>query len=328
MRKIRMRENIQNTFKDLSENYVAITLILLSGGLAYFISKIDPGFDPLFFALFIGILAGFAYRGRNKDLISQKALSVTLPFGIVLYGTNIVFPKEVEIPPIYIGITLLSAILLGSTVYFLARLNGIDEKFATLLTCGNAICGASAIAIISSIINPRKEEFSASIIIITIVGLTGAVIYPSLYYLTGITGAKYAILSGATLQQTGLVKIATKPFGEELEALALGIKAVRIAMIAVATLIVAFFYSKSRFYVPWYVVAFILMAFLSQDILPEVVVTTLQPLSTFAFALTLASIGFSVNQVDIQNVRLTPLIIVYMGWLFSTLFILSIISVL
>ncbi len=325
--RVRISRGSQDTLKNLYENYIAITLILLSGGLAFFISNIDPGFDPLFFALFIGILAGFTYRNQNKDMISQKALSVTLPIGIVLYGTNIVFPKEVEIPPLYIGITLFSVVLLGFTVYFLARLNDIDDKFATLLTCGNAICGASAIAIISSIINPRKEEFSASIIIITIVGLTGAVIYPSLYYLTGITGTKYAILSGATLQQTGLVKIATKPFGDELEALALGIKAVRIAMIAVATLIVAFFHSKSRFYVPWYVVAFILMAFLSQDIIPEAVVTTLQPLSTFAFALTLASIGFSVNQVDIQNVRLTPLIIVYTGWLFSTLLILFLISV-
>ncbi len=326
MQKIQLKESFRNAFKDLSENYVAVVQILLAGGLAYFISRIDSAFDPLFLALFIGVILGSIYRSEKKDLISQKALTITLPLGIVLYGTNIVFPKGIEIPPIFIGITLLSAVFLGLTVFLFARLNGIGGKFTTLLTCGNAICGASAIAIISSIINPKKEEFSASIIIITVVGLTGAVIYPSLYYLTGIPQAKYALLSGATLQQTGLVKIATKPFGEELETLALGIKAVRIAMIAVAALVVSFFYSHHRFYVPWYVVAFILLAFLSQNILPEQVVTTLQPLSTFAFALTLASIGFSVNLSDIQNVRLTPLIIVYTGWLFTTLFILFLIN--
>ncbi|MBO8182233.1 MAG: putative sulfate exporter family transporter [Archaeoglobus sp.] len=321
-----LKESVKKELKEISENHVVVLLILLAGGLAYFISRIDPGFDALFLGLFLGIIIGSVYRSEKKDLIAQKALSVTLPLGIVLYGSNIVFPRGVKVPAEYIAITLFSVFLLSSTVYALARLNGVGRKFTTLLICGNAICGASAIAIASSLINPRKEEFSASIIIITVVGLTGALIYPSLYYLLGLSQAKYALLSGATLQQTGLVKIATKSFGEELMNLALGIKAVRIAMIALAALIVAFLYSHHRFYVPWYVVAFILMAFFSQNLLPTEVIEVLQPLSTFAFALTLASIGFSVNVSDIQNVRLTPLMIVYIGWLISTTVVLLLIS--
>jgi uncharacterized integral membrane protein (TIGR00698 family) len=317
---------VKKELKEVSEDYIVILLILLSGGLAYFISRIDPGFDALFLGLFIGIILGSAYRGEKKDLIAQKALTVTLPLGIVLYGSNVVFPRGINVPGEYIAITLLSVLLLSSTVYVFARLNGVGRKFTTLLMCGNAICGASAIAIVSSLINPKKEEFSASIIIITVVGLTGAVIYPSLYYLLDLSATQYALLSGATLQQTGLVKIATKSFGEELVNLALGIKAVRIAMIAVAALIVAFFYSHHRFYVPWYIVAFILMAFFSQNLLPVGVIEILQPLSTFAFALTLASIGFSVNISDIQNTRLTPLMIVYVGWLISTLLVMLVIG--
>ena len=323
---MQMVEYARKELKIISENYAAIVLILLSGALAYFVSRADPGFDALFLGLFFGIISGSVYRNEKKSLISQKAISFTLPIGIILYGSNVVFPKGVRVPPEYIALTVLSTFLLGSTVFILARLNGVGGKFATLLTCGNAICGASAIAITSSLINPKKEEFSASIIIITVVGLTGAVMYPSLYHILGLSHDQYALLSGATLQQTGLVKIATKSFGEDLVNFALGIKAVRIAMIAVAALIVAFFYSHHRFYVPWYIVAFILMAFFSQNILPSEVIGILQPLSTFAFALTLASIGFSVSVADIQNVRLTPLMIVYISWVVSTGLILVFIS--
>jgi len=309
-------------FRDIKENYPAIILIVISGIIAYSISTLDPAFDALFLALFIGILFGSAYRGERKEYISQKSLSVTLPIGIVLYGTNVVFPRGVEIPPVFIGVSLLSTLALGLSVFYMCRVINLSRKFTTLLACGNAICGASAIAIVSSIIQPRKEEFSASIIIITVVGLTGAITYPSLYYILELSDLKYALLSGSTLQQTGLVKIASKQLGENIEATALAIKAVRIAMIAVVALLVSFFYSDHRFYVPWYVVAFILLAFLSENFLPRQIIEVLQPLSTLAFSLTLASIGFSVNLSDIQNVRLSPLIIVYSGWFLSVSFVL------
>ncbi|AGK61028.1 putative membrane protein [Archaeoglobus sulfaticallidus PM70-1] len=329
-RKIITAESLKRTtitgLRDIKQNFFAVSLIITSGLLAYAISLIDPAFDTLFMALFMGIVFGSLYGGKKKEIISQKALSITLPVGIILYGSNIIFPKEIEIPPAYIAVTLISTISLGFSVYLLARANNLSNKFTTLLVCGNAICGASAIAIVSSIINPKNREFSTSIIIITVVGLTGAVIYPSLYYSLNLPEIKYALLSGSTLQQTGLVKIATNQFGEHVETLALAIKAIRIAMIAVVVLLVSFLYSDQKFYVPWYIVAFILVAFLSQNLIPYEVIVVFQPLSTLAFAITLASIGFSVNLSDIQNVGLSPLIIVYAGWCFSVIFSLLLLS--
>jgi uncharacterized integral membrane protein (TIGR00698 family) len=323
-----LKNTVIASAEEIKDSYTAVLIIILSGLLAYFISTIDPAFDALFLALFFGIIVGSLYRSEKKDIISQKALSITLPIGIVLYGANVVFPKGIHIPPVFIALALFSTILLGITVFLLCRYLHLGGKFTALLACGNAICGASAIAIISSIINPRKEEFSASIIVITVVGLTGAVIYPSLYYLLNLSDIKYALLSGATLQQTGLVKIASKQLGENIETLALGVKAIRIAMIAVVALIISFFYSQQRFYVPWYVVGFILLAFLSENLLPLALIKTLQPLSTIAFSITLSSIGFSVNLSDIQNVRLSPLIVVYSGWTFSVLVLLIVLVLL
>ncbi|RLG58987.1 MAG: YeiH family putative sulfate export transporter, partial [Candidatus Hydrothermarchaeota archaeon] len=59
------------------------------------------------------------------------------------------------------------------------------------------------------------------------------------------------------------------------------------------------------------------MALLSTFVLSNGIVKLIQPLSTIAFSITLASIGFSVNMKDVQNMKLRPLIAAYGGWIFS-----------
>ncbi len=292
-------------------------LIVASGVVAYIISSIYPALNPLFIALIFGIAFGTILESREIKVLAEKSLIVTLPIGIILYGVNIHFPLPWNFPPRIVLLTFLSAIMLGTAVYLFARILGVREKLTLLLTCGTAICGVSAIAILSPIIKPKKEEFSAAIIIITVVGLTGALLYPFLGYILGMSTKIYALLTGATLHQTGLVVIASKPFGAEVLKEGLAVKGIRIAMIALVTLLISFLYAEHRFYIPWYVVIFLLVAFLTSFVLPPEVVELLRPLSTIAFSITLASIGFSVNIRDIQNIRLTPLIAAYLGWFFA-----------
>ncbi len=294
-----------------------IVLITLLGFIAYSISCLYPAFDALFVALILGIFFGTLFeKNKNKEVI-EKLLGITLPTGIMLYGVNIKFSYPWDIPSHILAITFLFVVLISTIVLVISRKLGVSEKFSVLLACGSAICGASAIAILSSIIKPKKEEFSAAIIIITIVGLTGAILYPFLSYILGISPKGYAILSGATLHQTGLVKIASIPFGKPVVREALAVKGIRIAMIAVVALLGSLIYSENKFYVPWYVIGFLIMALLSTFVLSNDVVKLIQPLSTIAFSITLASIGFSVNMKDVQNMKLRPLIAAYSGWIFS-----------
>ncbi|NOZ58234.1 MAG: YeiH family putative sulfate export transporter [Euryarchaeota archaeon] len=289
-------------------------LIVASGVVAYIISSIYPALNPLFIALIFGIAFGSILESREIKELAERSLVVTLPVGIILYGVNINFPLPWNFPAGVIALTFLSALMLGTAVYLFGRALRVREKLTLLLSCGTAICGVSAIAILSPIIKPRKEEFSAAIIIITVVGLTGALLYPFLGYVTGMGSKTYALFSGATLHQTGLVVIASKPFGAEVLMEGLAVKGIRIAMIALVTLLISFIYAEHRFYIPWYVVIFLLVAFLTSFVLPPGMVELLRPLSTIAFSITLASIGFSVNIRDIQNIRLTPLIAAYLGW--------------
>jgi uncharacterized integral membrane protein (TIGR00698 family) len=289
-------------------------LIVASGVAAYAISSIYPALNALFIALIFGIAFGSILESKEMKALAERSLVVTLPVGIILYGANIKFPLPWDFPTQVIILTFLSATLMGTAVYLFAKILRVREKLALLLACGTAICGVSAIAILSPIIKPKKEEFSAAIIIITVVGLTGALLYPFLGYILGMSSKIYAFMSGATLHQTGLVVIASKPFGSGVLQDGLAVKGIRIAMIALVALLVSFVYAEHRFYIPWYVVIFLLVAFLTSFVLPHYIVNMLKPFSTIAFSITLASIGFSVNIRDIQNIRLSPLIAAYLGW--------------
>ncbi len=294
--------------------YSNLLLPIVIAILAYIISTIEPAFDALFVALIFGILLGSLYTNEEKKRIIEKSLSVTLPIGITLYGANINFSHLRLFPTEVVALTLLLAALMGITILVLANLFNISKKLALLLACGTSICGVSAIAILSPIVKPKKHEFSAAIIIITVVGLTGAVLYPTIAYFLPLHSEAYALLTGSTLHQTGLVKIASKPFGSDVMSEALAVKGIRIAMIAVVALLASIIYSDHRFYVPWYIATFLIVALLSGMYLSEDIIDLLKPLSTIAFSITLATIGFTVNLRKVQKVRLTPLILAYVGW--------------
>jgi uncharacterized integral membrane protein (TIGR00698 family) len=301
-----------------SEDFgIFLSITAFCGILAYGISVLDPAFDALFLALIFGILAGNVYLKENIKEIAEKSLVILLPLGITLYGANINIPYLGQFEPVIAISTFILASIMFISILWLSKVFTIKRKLSLLLACGSSICGVSAIAIISPLIRPKKEEFSAAIIIITAVGLTGAMLYPYIAYMVDLPAKSYALLTGATLHQTGLVKIASKFLGEDVMGAALSIKGIRIAMIALISLVISVLYSESRFYVPWYIVAFILIALFSNTYLPENLVNIIKPLATVVFSMTLAAIGFTVNIRDIQRVSMRPLIVAYLGWVIT-----------
>ncbi|WP_230972396.1 YeiH family putative sulfate export transporter [Archaeoglobus neptunius] len=297
----------------VSKTDVLIILLLFSCGVvAYIINIYDPAFEPLFLALVFGIIAGNIQDDEKKKSTAEKSLAVLLPVGITLYGLNINIPYLGEFKPEVVVATLFVASIIFISIIWLSKLLRINKQFSLLLACGSSICGVSAIAIISPLLKPRKEDFSAAIMIITAVGLTGAIIYPGIAHFTGITPEDYAVLAGATLHQTGLVKISSQFLGVENEALA--VKGIRIAMIALVALILSIMYSESRFYVPWYVVSFLGVALFATTYLPSEIVETLRPVATVVFSTTLAAIGYTVNLRRVQRVGIRPLLVAYGGW--------------
>ncbi|MFN3384685.1 MAG: putative sulfate exporter family transporter [Archaeoglobaceae archaeon] len=285
--------------------------LLLLGSIGFSVNYLDPGLDTLFAAFILGISTGYFLEKEVKRAVNN-VLRVLLPISIALYGFNIYMPitaMEIE----KVALTLLLASIIFASVFAISRKLGNSKELSILLSCGSGICGLSAIAIASTIVKPKKGEFSTAIIAITVVGLLCTILYPPIA--KSLFPNKFYLLAGSTLPQTGLVKIATSVFGEEEVARALSVKAIRIAMIAIVAFILSFLYSEKRFYVPWFIVAFVTTAFLSSYFGDSV--STLKSASTILFASALAGIGINVELRDIYRSGFKPAFAVLSGILIS-----------
>lgn len=308
----------------VSMKSLSVLVIILSCGiLAYTANLFDAAFEPLFMALVLGIIAGNIAFDEGRRKIAEKYVPILLPIGIILYGINIKMPYMGSFKLGIILATLFASLLLFISVIWISSILKLKRTISLLLACGSSVCGVSAIAIISPLVKPSKEEFSAAIMTITAVGLTGAIVYPVLAHHLNINPENYAVLTGATLHQTGLVKISAQLYG--VEELALAVKGIRIALIALVTLAVSIAYSDSRFYVPWYIVGFLGAALFSSH-LPIEVVHLLSPFATIMFASTLAAIGYTVELRKVQKIGLRPLLSAYAGWALASAAILGLIG--
>lgn len=285
--------------------------LLLLGSIGFSVNYLDPGLDALFVAFILGIFTGYFLEKETKEIVN-RILRLLLPVSIALYGFNIYVPiAMVELEKV--ALTLLLASIIFFSVFAISRKLGNSKELSILLSCGSGVCGLSAIAIVSPIVKPKKEEFSTAIIAITVVGLLCTILYPPLA--KSLFPDKFYLLAGSTLPQTGLVKIATSVFGGEEVAKALSVKAIRIAMIAIVAFVLSFLYSEKSFYVPWFIVAFLMTAFLSSYFGESAFI--LKSVSTILFASSLAGIGVNVELRDIYRSGFKPVFAVVCGILIS-----------
>ena len=231
----------------LAVRLAGLAAMLLLGALAFWLSSLHPSLDALVLALILGIaLKLFLPTAAASMLLAgaQTAIRLFIPLAIILYGINLDLTRLVTLPVQAIITTLLGMILFYGVIFWLNRLLWkIPPRLNELIATGSAICGASAIAILSPSIEAEPEDVSGSILSITAVGLLALMVYPILQAVLGLSENQYALLSGATLHQTGLVRAAVADLSESARAYALAIKTLRIVMLAPVAIVTGFLYN-------------------------------------------------------------------------------------
>lgn len=331
-------------FKNLSGAILSILIAVI----AFTLSRLDPAFDSLVISIVLGMLLSNVLARRD---VLQKGIEVmlrfSLPAGIALYGTQLTLGADVSYR------TLLSVIAVFvfsfAITFFIARLFRLSEKLSVLLASGLAVCGASAIAVISPLIGAKKEETSISLIVIMVVGLLSIIFYPLIWDWAGLTVRESAFLSGTTIPMLGQVKITARTFGTEALALAVKFKLVRIFMLlflAIGLLMFSrrwglsgagdtqnaqggecvrkagFFNKIPGLHVPWFMFAFIIFALLVNSVDAAASIAYIfRPVSTFLLSAALASVGLSVDFDSITSEGARPLLVAVSSWAVVTLLI-------
>jgi uncharacterized integral membrane protein (TIGR00698 family) len=248
--------------------------------------------------------------GNKKiyDKGTKFAESDLLSYSIVLLGGTLsaqtilkLGASGVAFIVLQMTITILSAILIGKKL-------GFSENFRLLMASGNAVCGSSAIAAVTPVIEADDNDKGISI---TIVNVTGTVLMLLLPFIAQIIfkseTIKTSALIGGILQSVGQVVASGSLVNEGVKELATIFKIVRIIFLVFVVLSFGTMKNKSsskpnskkvssKIRVPWYVIGFFIMCFLfTIDIFSMDVSKIFKMMSNNFEIIALAGIGMRVN---------------------------------
>ena len=147
---------------------------------------------PLIGAPVLAIVLGAIVRAvrRPGDQAApglRLASTVVLQVAIVLLGAGIgltqVFHTGVDSLPVMLG--SLAAALAGAAL--IGRLLGVDGNLRMLIGVGTGICGASAIAAVSAVVDAKRSEIAYAVATIFAFNVIGVISFPLLGRLLGLS---------------------------------------------------------------------------------------------------------------------------------------------
>ncbi len=266
-------------------------------------------------ALVLAILLGTAIRTAWTPSAAWKvgidfSAKILLELAVVLLGAGVSAGALAAAgPALLIGISAVVALaILGS--YGIGRLFGLPHCMATLIACGNSICGNSAIAAVAPVIGAEGEEVAAAIGFTAVLGVGVVLGLPLLSVALHFTPRAFGVFAGLTVYAVPQVLAATTSVSAVSAQVGTLVKLVRVLMLGPVVLILSLVArracpmvegapkAKPNFskLVPWFILGFLaLMAARSFGAIPTVALPPLSSAATWLTIVSMAALGLGVD---------------------------------
>ena len=297
---------------------LCIAVSVAATGLAHLEARVlgRAWLEALVLAIVLGTALRTAWSPGSKWLsgidFSAKTL---LEVAVMLLGASISARTIMAGGPLLLlGVAAIVVIALAAS-YAIGRLFGLSRRMATLVACGNSICGNSAIAVVAPVIGADGEDVAASIAFTAVLGVIVVLLLPLLAVFWGLDGLRYGVMAGLTVYAVPQVLAATAPLG--LVAVQTGtlVKLTRVLMLAPVVLVLSVLTRRWREpdeppphvapgdgpstgqlplhrLVPWYIVAFIvLLGLRSVGMVPFVALEPMAVATNLLTVIAMAALG-------------------------------------
>lgn len=227
--------------------------------LACFLPFISPAI-----ALVMGLLLsifGLKFNG------TAKYTSLALQTSIVLMGFGMNLTQVVSASKIGFVDTAISVILVMTFGLLLAKLLRVDTKLGILISAGTAICGGSAIAAVSSVINPKSSQISFSLAVVFTLNAIALIIFPAIGHYFNLSQETFGTWAAIAIHDTSSVVGAGAMYGAKALEVATTVKLIRALWIIPLSIAIALFQKEKngKIKIPWFIglfVASIIIAYL------------------------------------------------------------------
>lgn len=325
---------------DIKKMWKGIGLCLLISIPCWYLGRAIPVVGGPVFGIVAGAIGTQLIHRRDSlnqgiSWVSKKILQaavVLLGFGLNL---NVVVKTGAQSLPIIISTIATSLIV----AYLMHKVMHVPGKISTLVGVGSSICGGSAIAATSPVIDASDEEVAQAMSVIFFFNLIAALVFPALGAALGFSthsGEAFGIFAGTAVNDTSSVT-ATAATWDSLYGLgsatldkAVTVKLTRTLAIIPITLVLGYMEAKkqesgegSKFsfkrafptFILFFMLASLITTIATSAGVSANVFVPLKDLSKFLIVMAMVAIGLNTDVVKLVKTGGKPLALGFCCWI-------------
>nr|WP_321452828.1 putative sulfate exporter family transporter [uncultured Carboxylicivirga sp.] len=210
----------------------------------------------------LALIAGITLSaiGIKQENIT-KYTSQVLQYSIVLMGFGMSLSEVIKASKSGFFETAISVVVVMTSGILLGRLFKVKNNIALLISAGTAICGGSAIAAISPVLNSEKNESSMALIVVFILNAVALLIFPFIGHYFDMSQEVFGNWAAIAIHDTSSVTGAGAAYGPEALQIATTVKLIRALWIIPLSIVIALFNKKEggrKISFPWFILLFAL----------------------------------------------------------------------
>lgn len=299
---------------------------------ANWLGNLMPVIGGAVFGIVIGIIINNIV-GKPKCTIEGVGFTAKkiLQWAIIALGAGLSLSQVRKTGLESLEVTIFTIVTAFITAYGFGKLLKIPNKLKTLIGVGTAICGGSAIAAVSPIIEADEVEIAYSISTIFLFNVIAVLIFPPLGHLLGFSDKAFGLWAGTAINDTSSVVAAGYAFSNNAGEYATVVKLTRATLIIPISLIFAFItaykkkkeakmekgeinYSFKKIF-PWFILWFLVASLLNTMGLFKVsTIYYINELGKFLIVMALSAIGLSSNFKEMTKAGLKPILLGVIVW--------------
>jgi uncharacterized integral membrane protein (TIGR00698 family) len=318
-----------------ANNVKYFSIISVGVALAYLMNRFEGAISPLFLSMVLGLALvntlGWSEEGKEAATFAAKKC---LRFGVVLLGFQISIDKFIEVGPkgLLAVAIIVAGVFLG--LRYFAKRAGLSDSLSTFIAGGFAICGATAIAAISSTRKSEERDVSYAVALVALCGTLSVFVIPGLAAIFSLSDATAGAWIGAAVHDVGQVIATASLMSPEALDSAVIVKLTRVVLLIP---LILFLSSTNKDHgsgkrslrtaTPTFVIGFVLCALVVNALsLPESAISAGKELSKIFLSLGLFGMGLGVKWSSIKALGAKPLIVGLVAWVVCGGFALGVIE--
>ncbi|MDF2629311.1 MAG: rane protein [Symbiobacteriaceae bacterium] len=306
--------------------------VVLTAGLAtvaYLAGTQVPIIGGPVFGILLGMLVqalGFVKASHKPGIMfSSKQI---LQLSIILLGAGLSLTQIITTGASSLAVMLSTMATCLLAAWGLGRVLKVSGNLTTLIGVGTAICGASAIAAVTPVVEAEEQDVAYAISTIFLFNMLAVLIFPPLGHMLGLSQDSFGLWAGTAINDTSSVVAAAYSYGQEAGSFATVVKLTRSTLIIPIALSIAAFRAaqtrragdgaakvKVSRLIPWFIIWFLVAALVNTlGVIPTPVVKGATVTAKFLIVVALTAVGLSANFRQMAKTGFKPILMGMALW--------------